>query len=61
MFKFDCVLQIVSNVERKDEEGVTFYDVKTLHAFLMTEYNNQQTTMMGNQRTLVLEVWNSYH
>jgi len=53
-------VQVVSSVERKDEEGVTFFDVKLLHTILMNELNNLQGSSMTGQRKTIVEVTYSW-
>ncbi|XP_052809828.1 nuclear pore complex protein Nup205-like [Mya arenaria] len=49
------IQQVVASVERRDEDGVTFYDVQGLHRILMNELNNLQGTTMAGQRQMILE------
>ncbi|XP_052238587.1 LOW QUALITY PROTEIN: nuclear pore complex protein Nup205-like [Dreissena polymorpha] len=54
-FDTNLIQQVVGSTERKDEDGVTFYDVKTLHRILLNELNNLQGTTMAGQRQRILE------
>ena len=50
------IQQVISTTERKDEDGVVFYDVKMLHRILRNELNNLQGTTMVGQRHMINEV-----
>ncbi|KAL4232887.1 hypothetical protein ACF0H5_007574 [Mactra antiquata] len=54
-FDRQSIQHVVGSVERKDEEGVTYYDVKMLHRILVNELNNLQGTTMAGQRQRILE------
>ena len=50
------IQQVISTTERKDEDGVVFYDVKLLHRILRNELVNLQGTTMAGQRHMINEV-----
>ncbi|XP_045195259.2 nuclear pore complex protein Nup205-like [Mercenaria mercenaria] len=54
-FDYRLIQQVITSVERKDEGGVTFYDVKSLYRILMNELNNLQGTTMAGQRQMIIE------
>lgn len=55
-FDMRLIQQVIASIERKDEEGVTYYDVKALHRILVNELNNLQGNTMAGERQRILEV-----
>ena len=54
------IQQVIATTERKDDDGVVFYDVKMLHRILRNELNNLQGTTMVGQRHMINEVCYSF-
>ncbi|KAL3882663.1 hypothetical protein ACJMK2_028981 [Sinanodonta woodiana] len=54
-FEPHMIQQVLASVEGKTEQGICYYNVKTLHRILMNELNNLPGTTMAGQRTHIQE------